>query len=134
MVEKTQSTSWMQIWPASLRLALIMKKWLGNDREQIGFEKAGILRSEQLAVCTDRNLPDSIRSAARELSLKLFVNGEDFLAQVNDFDWSWFANHIGVENGIDSIPLPSIPGNCQQDNSAGAVMVAVFGAEIFEYQ
>ncbi len=101
------------------------EKWLGNDREQIGFEKAGILRSEQLAVCTDRNLPDSIRSAARELSLKLYVNGEDFSAQVNDFDWSWFANHIGDENGIDSIPLPSIPGNCQQDNSAGAVMVAV---------
>ena len=101
------------------------EKWLGNDREQIGFEKAGILRSKQLAVCTDRNLPDSIRSAARELSLKLYVNGEDFSAQVNDFDWSWFADHIGDENGIDSIPLPSIPGNCQQDNSAGAVMVAV---------
>ena len=101
------------------------EKWLGSDREQIGFEKAGILRSDQLAVCTDRNLPESIRSAAGELSLNLYVNGEDFSAHVHEFDWSWTSSCNGFENGIDSIPLPSIPGNCQQDNSAGAVMIAV---------
>jgi len=36
------------------------ESWLGNDREKIAFEKAGILRAGQLAVIADANPPQSL--------------------------------------------------------------------------
>ncbi len=106
------------------------EKWLGSNREQIGFEKAGILRNGQLAVCTDKNLPKSIRDVAHDLSLDLHINGEDFHLYSNSFDWSWCSEFGGVETRIDAIPKSTIPGSCQLDNSAGAVAVTVLARKI----
>lgn len=107
-------------------------KWLGNTREQIGFEKAGILRSQQLAVCTDQNLPDSVRRAARDLSLDIHVNGEEFSAAYQSDCWSLSLNSDGLRTEIDGIPYSSIPGSCQKDNSAGAVASALLAREHFK--
>lgn len=44
-------------------IGLDHQEWLGSSREQIGFEKAGILRDKGLAICNDHQPPESVISA-----------------------------------------------------------------------
>ena len=108
------------------------EKWLGSTREQIGYEKAGILRTGQLAVCTDTNLPDSVRKVADDLSLDILVNGEDFHVETEGQEWNWRFSSNQCESIIYNLPPPSIAGRCQWDNSAGAVAAAVMARKFFE--
>ena len=108
------------------------EKWLGSTREQIGYEKAGILRARQMAVCTDTSPPDSVRKVADDLSLDILVNGEDFHAESEGGEWNWRFSNDQCESVIYNLPPPSIAGRCQRDNSAGAVAAAVMARKFFE--
>lgn len=109
------------------------ERWLGNTREQIGFEKAGILRANQLAVCTDTDLPASVRKVAQELSVKLHVYTEDFQVKSgsNKF-WSLQFNSFDSQFELYDIPEPPIHGQCQQANAAGAVAAALLARRFFD--
>ncbi|MDF2530008.1 MAG: hypothetical protein K0Q57_888, partial [Gammaproteobacteria bacterium] len=48
-------------------------QWLGNSREQIGYEKAGIFRIGKPAVIGDPNVPLSVLQYAEKLNVPLFV-------------------------------------------------------------
>ena len=52
--------------------------FLGDTREQIGFEKAGIFRSGVPAVCGDPQPPLSLIEHARTLGAELWLSGRDF--------------------------------------------------------
>jgi len=52
--------------------------WLGDSREEIGLEKAGILREEGNFVCGDPNPPLSVIRKARELSCLSLYQGQEF--------------------------------------------------------
>lgn len=52
--------------------------FLGTDLEQIGREKAGILRPGRPAVLGSRELPASVRQVAAELGAPVYALGEDF--------------------------------------------------------
>ena len=54
------------------------KEWLGDTREKIGREKAGIMRSGRPAVCGDENTPDSIIQYAQEINSPLYIKSRDF--------------------------------------------------------
>ena len=49
------------------QVALDHQSWLGDDREQIGFEKAGILRPGQALVLAESNPPASVLQRADQL-------------------------------------------------------------------
>ncbi len=100
-------------------------KWLGANREQIGFEKAGILRREQLAVCTDVNPPQSVLDRAGELSAKLHVGGRDFFHHDTGDSWMWQLQTSEQKVDLENLPKPPLRGMFQFDNCAGAVAVAV---------
>lgn len=72
--------------------------FLGTDLEQIGREKAGILRPGRPAVLGSRELPASVRQVAAELGARVFALGDDFR-------WD------------DSLPDPGLP----LDNAATAL-------------
>ncbi len=108
------------------------EKWLGNTREKIGYEKAGILRRNQLAVCTDSNLPNSVRNAAAELSLDLHVYGEGLTSNFNSENWSLNLKSGNAEYELKDIPNPLIPGQCQKENASGAVAVALLARKFFD--
>jgi dihydrofolate synthase/folylpolyglutamate synthase len=55
--------------------------WLGDDRETIGAEKAGVLRAGALAVLGDPSPPSSVRERARSLGCRTSVLGEDFAVE-----------------------------------------------------
>ena len=52
--------------------------YLGNDREAIGFEKAGIFRAGRPAICADRAPPDSLRRQAAAVGAEWQCLGSDF--------------------------------------------------------
>jgi dihydrofolate synthase/folylpolyglutamate synthase len=59
-------------------IALDHESWLGNDREQIALEKAGILRENIPMICADTNPPTSLRERAAELGCEChYIQAEE---------------------------------------------------------
>lgn len=65
--------------------------WLGDDREQIGYEKAGIYRSNRPAVCGDPKPPERLIEYANEIDADLYLRGRDFnlFHHADDGSWAW---------------------------------------------
>jgi len=101
-------------------IGLDHQDWLGNDLEQIGAEKAGILRSGSPAVFSGRQVPDSVRGRAASLGVDLQVAGEDYtiVRRSESWDLHW------ERGGRRALPPPAMRGSRQIDNAAG-VMVAL---------
>ncbi len=98
--------------------------WLGNDRESIAYEKAGIFRQDRPAVCIDRQPPQRVLAHAAALATPLYCLGRDFdLAfdpdGIGDEAWHWQYQDIHYQG----LPKPNIPGAVQYDNAAGILMV-----------
>ncbi|XOZ34250.1 bifunctional folylpolyglutamate synthase/dihydrofolate synthase [Halomonadaceae bacterium KBTZ08] len=53
-------------------------QWLGTDREQIGYEKAGILRAGQPALFGEPDPPASVTDQAAAQGIPLRIRGRDF--------------------------------------------------------
>ncbi|MGM0450834.1 MAG: bifunctional folylpolyglutamate synthase/dihydrofolate synthase [Pseudomonadota bacterium] len=53
-------------------------QWLGNDRERIGYEKAGILRPGRPALFGDPDPPASVTDQASAQGIPLRIRGYDF--------------------------------------------------------
>ena len=66
-------------------------QWLGSTRESIGYEKAGVFRSDHTAVCGDTNPPDSLINYAKELGTQLLLINKDFTYQKLDSE-TWALN------------------------------------------
>ncbi len=92
--------------------------WLGNDREAIGREKAGIFRAQRPAVCSDPNPPASLLQHARELGTDLYLLGKEFRYAASDASWNW----QGPTVSYDGLPMPVLRGCFQLQNAAGVVM------------
>ncbi len=90
--------------------------FLGDNREVIGFEKAGILRPGITAVCADPKPPDSIlqQAAAQKVDLRLTGRDYRFIPVSADSD------QVELVMGADSITLPAGPLPLQ---SVGAAVV-----------
>ena len=58
--------------------------WLGHSREEIGLEKAGILRQRGSFVCGDPDPPLSVICKARELSCISLYQGQEFGLRTNE--------------------------------------------------
>jgi len=98
---------------------------LGNDRESIGFEKAGIFRPQRPAVCSDTHPPQSLIQHAEQLQTRLYCLDRDFnYTKTSDQAWSlqmiksspWLTDFV-------QLPLPGLFGDFQLQNAAGALMV-----------
>jgi len=93
--------------------------WLGDDRESIAIEKAGIMRAGQPVVFSGRDMPVSLAQRARELKANLAVLGRDFHFQRRERDWRWWAD---TQPGV-TLPHPALQGEHQFENAAGVLMV-----------
>jgi dihydrofolate synthase/folylpolyglutamate synthase len=64
--------------------------YLGNTREKIAHEKAGIFRSNKPAVCGDFDPPETLTAHASAIHTPLYCQAKDFRFQENHYDWSWY--------------------------------------------
>ena len=94
--------------------------WLGETREQIGYEKAGIFRPYVPAVIGDPLPPESLKQVAEDKQACFYAIGKDFgyIKQANG--WQWFYG----EKRINQLPEPSLKGEHQYRN-ASVVMMAI---------
>jgi dihydrofolate synthase / folylpolyglutamate synthase len=66
-------------------------EYLGNNRESIGFEKAGILRAGKPAIVGDPMPPESIAKHAKAIGADLYLMGTDFNFSGDKQQWGWAA-------------------------------------------
>lgn len=94
------------------------EQWLGNTREAVGREKAGIFRPGKPAICGDPDCPLSVRRIACQHRARLFRRDTDFTVRYIDgpgFDW------LGWSRDITDLPLPALAGDWQLQNAATAI-------------
>ncbi len=82
-------------------------EFLGSDREQIGFEKAGIYRAKKPAICGDTSPPIKLINYAKEIGADLCCVGVDFNA-ARQPDTAYFDFH-GPRTDWQNLPMPSLP-------------------------
>lgn len=93
--------------------------WLGNDRESIAREKAGIFRRGCPAICADPFPPDSLRLSATTVGADWYAAGEDFVCQEALTGWSFH----GRQEHWNDLPVPALAGKHQLENAAGVLAV-----------
>lgn len=97
-------------------IGLDHQDWLGDTREIIAREKAGILRQKGLAVCNDRDPPASLLEELENHRCDYFLNQRDY-----DYRWldensiEWQAGKYKLE-----VRLP-LTGNHQAHNLSGVL-------------
>jgi dihydrofolate synthase/folylpolyglutamate synthase len=91
-------------------VALDHTDWLGDTRELIGREKAGIFRSGQPAICGDPLPPDTVALVAQELGAQLYQVGDAFAWDETATDWRWRGlDQQGQAVALDALPVPQLP-------------------------
>lgn len=96
--------------------------WLGDDREDIGIEKAGIIKTNGQAVLADPQLPKSVRRIADERLAKTVQAGRDYkLGNTRAKPAIFSSAHPQLERYDDFKICAAIPH--QQDNTAGVIAV-----------
>lgn len=84
--------------------------WLGNTRESVAFEKAGILRPGRPALCGDPQPPSTLLDVARGKGSPLLVRGSAFDLQVQGAHWSWRGQAAdGQPLLLNALPLLDLP-------------------------
>lgn len=79
--------------------------FLGNDRETIGREKAGIFRRSSTAISGDPHLPSSVFAVAQALGSRLLQAQRDYHYSINAESWTW----QGQQQQFSALPKASIP-------------------------
>ncbi len=95
--------------------------YLGNTREAIGFEKAGIFRSGKPAICSDPHPPQSLIDHASSIDAQLRMLGRDFGYQSQEGQWQFWTQSgetIGRRSGL---AYPALRGAIQLQNASGAL-------------
>ncbi|HTS85319.1 MAG TPA: bifunctional tetrahydrofolate synthase/dihydrofolate synthase [Usitatibacter sp.] len=91
--------------------------FLGNDRESIGYEKAGIYRAGRAAIFGDTNPPDRLVAHAKQIGADLQVLGRDFRYEAHERQWDF----IGRRGAKRALPMPALRGRWQLKNACVAL-------------
>jgi len=84
--------------------------WLGNSRESVAYEKAGILREGKPALCGDLDPPQPLLDHANSLSAPLLLRGRDFDLAMGAGDWHWRGvDAAGAPLELHGLPLLALP-------------------------
>ena len=93
-------------------------EWLGDTRDAIGREKAGIMRQGRPAVLADPQMPASVHDQAGRIEARVLAAGRDFTFTEHAGEWVW----SGPEDRQKRLPMPGITGAGSLLNAAAVVM------------
>ncbi len=91
--------------------------YLGDTREAIGFEKAGIFRAARPAICGDPEPPSTLVDHASKVGAALQVLGREFGFQRQDRQWDF----LGKRGAKRALPIPALRGAWQLRNASCAL-------------
>ncbi|MCA1790903.1 MAG: bifunctional folylpolyglutamate synthase/dihydrofolate synthase [Thioalkalivibrio sp.] len=123
----------VNVWDADVAVItsvdLDHQAWLGNDRERIGWEKAGILRPGRAAVLGEARPPVSVLREAQRLGVRLSRFGHDFMldASVAGGRWCWVGESANL--GLDPALTAVLSGARGQNAATALAVLHVLGLE-----
>ena len=92
-------------------------EYLGDTREQIALEKAGICRPHKPAVCGDLDPPHTLLAYVKAQHIPCYFANRDFKLQTNQSNWQWQWN--------DKQYSKLTPTKLGMDNASTALMVVL---------
>jgi dihydrofolate synthase/folylpolyglutamate synthase len=90
------------------------KEYLGDTRELVAYDKAGIFRADTPAIIGDLNIPHTMIDYGQEIQADLYLSGTDFTFEESAASFIW--QHEGVRLELQKTAIP-----CQ--NAATALTV-----------
>jgi dihydrofolate synthase/folylpolyglutamate synthase len=93
------------------------QQYLGDTREKIGFEKAGIFRPQHAAICGDPSPPQSLVEHANAIGADLWLFGRDFNYSGDRQQWSYGGRAVRRH----ALAYPSLRGANQLLNASAAL-------------
>lgn len=91
--------------------------YLGDDRESIGAEKAGILRAGKPCVLAEKDPPSSVLRRAYAIGAFAIRGHSDYLIDdLGDAGWRWREPGFQID-----LPEPALEAPAQRGNAAGAI-------------
>jgi dihydrofolate synthase / folylpolyglutamate synthase len=101
-------------------------QYLGDTRELIAYEKAGIFRTNIPAICGDIDPPYSLIKHANDIGANLLLINQDFKYTTFENQWTWeFCNNYNYNYSSKSMPgiaHPALRGINQLQNASCALM------------
>ncbi|ATF88034.1 bifunctional tetrahydrofolate synthase/dihydrofolate synthase [Burkholderia gladioli] len=96
-------------------------EYLGDTREKIGFEKAGIFRPATPAICGDPSPPQTLIDHAESIGADLWLVGRDFRyeAQPGNERQQW--SYLGRDKRYPALAYPALRGANQLINASAAL-------------
>ncbi|MEX2488228.1 MAG: bifunctional tetrahydrofolate synthase/dihydrofolate synthase [Pseudomonadales bacterium] len=101
------------------RIALDHQSWLGDTREAIGAEKAGIMRRGKPCILADSDMPVSIHEHACNTGSRLLVPGLDYIRR---------EDLLSVRGDTANVTFRNLPRPRLSIENAAAAVQAVFSA------
>jgi dihydrofolate synthase / folylpolyglutamate synthase len=98
-------------------IALDHMDYLGGDRESIGREKAGILRTGRPAIVSDPMPPQSVLDRAIQIGADPWLLGRDFNFSGDKQQWAW----AGRGRRYGGLAYPALRGANQLVNASGVL-------------
>jgi len=90
------------------------KEYLGDTRELVAYDKAGIFRANTPAIIGDLNIPHTMTDYGKKINANMVLSGSDFIFKENTASFNWQYKEHNFE-----LAKPAIP--CQ--NAATALTV-----------
>lgn len=114
----------VNLWDADVAvitsIAIDHESWLGNNREDIAIEKAGIMREGCPIISGDLDPPKTIAREAKRIGAQLIQRNIDYSLSIDNNDWLW--TDLKHQYKIKFVK-PSLQGNFQLDNAANVISV-----------
>lgn len=84
------------------------QSYLGDTRELVGREKAGIFRAGKPAIVGEPNLPHTVNDVANELGARLYRVGQEFDYQASANSWQFSGQVLQLTDLVlPTLPLPN---------------------------
>ncbi len=100
-------------------IAIDHTDWLGDNREDIAREKAGIMREHKATICGEPDAPNSLLEVAQQKLVDFFQLGQQYKVEhPSSNDWSLQSPFGSMKN----LPRPALQGEFQIGNAATAIM------------
>jgi dihydrofolate synthase / folylpolyglutamate synthase len=96
-------------------------EFLGDDRDSIGFEKAGVFRPHIPAICGDLSPPKTLIAHANHVGADLKLIGQDFKAEPHASHWDYRNCDKRHHADLMNLPIPALFGDFQLNNAACAI-------------
>lgn len=111
----------VNVWDADCAIVtsigLDHTEYLGDTREAIAQEKAGVYRSGRPAVCVDPDPPATLLACAAATGARMLCIGRDFRYLRQERQWAF----EGPGLRLSGLPMPALVGEHQVQNAAGAI-------------